>query len=133
MTNSISLWFGVKNNLIKLVYVLQLFHVSVEYDANCQEIISPNFECIKFLYFSGGHQLQKQVVKFTRSTSYLQTCFKLRCSTQHYLHQSQLSLHTATDPHGQKNTTSKLTANYPHGSARLPGGWCVVFAINIGM
>ena len=51
--------------------------------------------------------------------SHMQTCFKLRCSTQHYLRQGQFSQHTATDRHGQNNTTSKLTTSYPHGSARF--------------
>ena len=49
VTNSVSLWFGVKNNLIKLVCILQLFHISFEFDANCQEIISLHFSVLFWL------------------------------------------------------------------------------------
>ena len=111
---------------------MQLFHASFEYDANCQEIISLYFECIKFPYSSGSHYLLKQVVKFTRSTSHMQTCFKLRRSTQHYLHQSHFHYTRPQTPTDKTILHQNLiTTNYPHGSARyvLLRKFCYNYAI----
>ena len=119
MTNSISLWFRVKNNSIKLVCVLQLSHVAFEYDANCQEInLHLILNASNFCTFLVDISSRNRLLSSLGPPSICKPVFKLRCSTQHYLHQSQFSPHTATDPHGQNNTTSKLTTNYPHGSAR---------------